>query len=117
MIVKKAGGKIYGAQLTAVECKAMNIEINKQIAENERKHMMEVDALVLWVLKEQLGFGPVRLKRFYMGFAPAVNALLERYEMGVDDLPWLTTKKLADEGIDLEQWYAEARNNDKESGK
>lgn len=58
MIVKKAGGKIYGAQLTAAERKAMNIEINKQIAENEHKHMMEVDALVLWELHVQLGFGP-----------------------------------------------------------
>lgn len=108
MIVKKAGGKIYGAQLTAAERKAMNIEINKQIAENERKHMMEVDALVLWELHVQLGFGPTRLKRFYMGFASALNSLLRRYEMGVDDAPWLTQRKLQEMGIDLEEWYKEA---------
>ena len=33
MVVKKVGGKVYGAVLTAAEKKAMNIEIEKQLAE------------------------------------------------------------------------------------
>ena len=31
MVVKKAGGKIYGAVLTAAEKKAMNMEIERQL--------------------------------------------------------------------------------------
>lgn len=38
MVVKKAGGKIYGAVLTAAEKKAMNMEIERQLAEYTRKH-------------------------------------------------------------------------------
>lgn len=38
MIVKKAGGKVYGAVLISAERRAMNIEINKQIVEVEKKY-------------------------------------------------------------------------------
>lgn len=39
MHVKKAGGKVYGAILTAAEKKAMDIEIQKELAEYDRKHI------------------------------------------------------------------------------
>lgn len=39
MRVKKAGGKVFGAVLSAAEKKAMDIEINRQIVEADgRKH-------------------------------------------------------------------------------
>ena len=37
MMVKKAGGKIYGAVFTAAEKKAMEMEINRQIIFPEEK--------------------------------------------------------------------------------
>lgn len=61
MVVKKAGGKIYGAVLTAAEKKAMNMEIERQLAEYTRKHEVELNAMILYVLHEQLGFGEQRL--------------------------------------------------------
>lgn len=108
MIVKKSGGRVFGAALTAAERKAMSIEINKQIAENDRKHAIEVDALILWELRVQLGLGPVRLKRFYEGFTQKYEELLKRYELGKDDMPWLMTEQLKRDGIDVEQWYEES---------
>ena len=62
MIVKKAGGKVYGADLTAAERKAMNIEIQKQLAEYTRKHALEIEWRFLWYLHEEYGFGLRRLK-------------------------------------------------------
>ena len=56
MVVKKAGGKIYGAVLTSAEKKAMNMEIERQLAEYTRKHEVELNAMILYVLHEQLGF-------------------------------------------------------------
>ena len=53
MKVKKAGKRVFGAVMSAAEKKAM--EIQRQLAEYDRKHIREIDALVLWELREQLG--------------------------------------------------------------
>lgn len=53
MRVKKAGGKVFGADLTAAERKAMNLEIQRQLAEYDRKHANELDIwLCTYKLKE-----------------------------------------------------------------
>lgn len=110
MIVKKAGGKIIGAQLTSAERKAMNIEIENQLAEYTRKHALEIDAMFLWFLHrhEKFKLGPKRLKEVFMDFAPLIDELCDRYEMHNegDDI-WLCTQKLKDIGVDLEELIKE----------
>lgn len=54
---------MFGASLTAAEKKAMDLEIQRELAEYDRKHLAEMDALILWVLHEQFGFGAKRLAR------------------------------------------------------
>ena len=107
MIVRKANGKIYGAELTAAEKKAMNLEIQRQLAEYDAKHILEIDALVLWQLHEQLGFGPKRLKKFFSAFNPAIDALTKRYELEDEAQVWLCTYQLQNYGIDLKKWENE----------
>lgn len=104
MIVKKSGGQIFGAHLTAAERKAMNLEIQRQLAEYDLKHELEIEALILWTLHDQFGFGPTRLKRFYDRFNSAVKALVSRYELEDTDDIWLCTHKLKEIGVDLENW-------------
>lgn len=108
MLVKKSGGKVFGATFTADEKKAIDMEVRRLMAEYDRKNAMEIDAIVLWQLHTQLGFGPVRLKKFFEGFRPAAKALLERYEMAESDQVWLQTHELKEIGVDLEEWYKEA---------
>lgn len=108
MVVKKAGGKVYGAVLTAAEKKAMNIEIEKQLAEYTRKHEVELNAMILYVLHEQLGFGEQRLRRFFDRFSVEIDALIRYYEMEDEDVEWLCTKKLLEIGIDVAAWCAAA---------
>lgn len=48
MRIKKAGGKVYGADFTAAERKAMNLEIQRPPAEYSRKYANEIDAIILW---------------------------------------------------------------------
>lgn len=43
MRIKKAGGKIFGAVLSAAEKKAMDMEINRQIVEAWNKERKEPD--------------------------------------------------------------------------
>ena len=109
MRVKKYKGKVFGADLTAAEKKAMDIEIKRQLAEYERNHAIELEAIILWVLHEQLGFGEKRLRRFHDGFAPEIDALLKRYEMDDSDTVWLCTHKLKEYGLDIEQWNKEVK--------
>ena len=107
MIVKKSGKNIFGADLTNVEQKALNIEINRQIAENTRKHELEIEAVVIRQLRRLTGWGERRLKRFYDEFDIEIDKLLKAYEMGDEDAPWLCTRELKEEGIDIHEWYNE----------
>ena len=99
MKVKKAGKRVFGAVMSAAEKKAMDMEIQRQLA--------EIDALVLWELREQLGFGNKRLKKFYDNFSRGIEALIRRYEMEQGDDVWLCTYKLKEIGCDLEKWEKE----------
>ena len=101
MRVKKSGKYIYGADLSAAEKKAMDIEIIRQLAEYTKKHEQELAAVVLWELHAQLGFGNDRLKKFYDNFIPALDNLIKRYEMEDGDEAWLCTQKLKDYGFDI----------------
>lgn len=112
MRVKKSGKKIFGAYLTADEKKAMDIEIKRQLAEFDKKHEMEIDALILWTLHEEFGFGEKRLKQFFDVFGKAIDELVKRYEFDDSDKIWICTEKLKDYGVDLDVW-AKERNEKK----
>lgn len=107
MQIKKSGGKIYGAELTAAERKAMQMEIQRQFAEFNRKDTIELDAIVLWILHVRFGFGPKRLREFYECFVQGINDLIARYELEDEDKVWLCTHLLKEKGIDVEKWNDE----------
>ncbi len=118
MQLKKAGGRVYGATFTAAEKKAMNMEIQRQMAEYDIKNIHEVDAMILWRLHTMFGFGPDRLKKFYHAFGKDVKALIKRYELEDSDDIWLCTHMLKEYGIDLEEWEREEKlegDNDEQS--
>lgn len=110
MIVKQSGKIILGAELNPREQKALDIEIRKAAAEMARKHADEVDAMVLWWLRQKLGFGYERLKSFHHDFATDYFALCDRYEMDLEeDQIWLCSHKLKeyDSRIDIRAWNDE----------
>ena len=111
--IKKIGGKIFGVTFSRTEQaaieQAVEDEAREKLAEFDRRNAREIDALILYSLRRQLGFGVRRLRRFYDGFSRELNALIRRYEMEQGDGVWLCTRMLRDElGIDLEQWEREA---------
>lgn len=109
MKIKKSGKKIFGAIFSTAEKKAMQMEIQRQTAEYDRKNQLELCAKVLWVLHEEFGWGPGRLKRFFDIFDPAIDELLERYEFEDEDRLWVCTYKLKQAGVDVEKWFEERR--------
>lgn len=111
MQVRKSGKIILGAKLSRDEEKALNIEIQKRIAELDRNNTDEVDAIILWVLWDKFDFTPEQLRKFYEEFNPSLNALADRYEMTDNgDEIWLATYKLKDKlGIDIHAWNDKIR--------
>lgn len=88
---------------------AMEDAINKQIAEADAKYCNEVDAVVLWTLHRELGFGPTRLRRFWEALYQNHNEMVKRYEMS-GEYPWICTYKLKEIGVDVEAWNKELSN-------
>ena len=115
MRVKQYKNKIFGADLTAKERLAMNIEINRQIVEADRKYTNDIDAVMLYTLHVHLGFGKKRLRRFWEAFQEEHKALIEYYQMP-DGGVWLCQRKLKGIGVDVEEWNKEV-NNDNETEK
>jgi len=109
---KKTGKKIFGVYFTDEEQRVINEEIDRQwkeaTIEYDKKHQIEICALVLWVLYEHFGFREKRLKRMFTHFDKYVNDMLKHYQMtGPDDDIWLCTRQLLDAGYDLNAWAKE----------
>ena len=115
MKIKKAGGKVFGAVLTAAEKKAMEMEINRQIVEADRRYADDIDAMVLYTLHAYLNFGKKRLRKFYNAFSAEHDRLIQHYQMP-DDYTWLCKEMLKRIGVDVEAWNRERR-EPKEAGK
>ena len=101
----------YNGGMTAEQRKIMKAEIRRELAEHDRKHAYEIDAIVLWVLMDVFGFGEKRLKRYFDEFGKQLNALIKYYEMNEEDEAWLCSDKLKQAGIDLDKWEAEKNEN------
>ena len=106
-LFKRSGKTIFGCQFNQKEQEALEREVRSQLAEWSRKNTMEIDAMFLWFMHEEFGFGMKRLRRVYFGFRPYMEQLAKRYDMKGSDTPFLCTKKLLDEGVDREQWDKE----------
>lgn len=113
MKVRKLYGKPYGVDLTAAERKAMQLEINRQIAEKDEKYQEDIDAMVLYVLLSRYGWKRKRLRKFWKAFIEEHKALRDYYHMDdPGDNVWLAHRKLKEIGVDIHQWYKEDENND-----
>lgn len=111
---KRVGGRIFDVGFNAKEQEAIDREIKAQLAEYDRKHMREVDAIVLLELRRLYGFGIKRLRDFYFDFGKEINSLISRYELTEDDAVWLATYKLKEIGINLEEWEKELNSHEAE---
>lgn len=106
MQVKKSGGKIIGAHMTNAEKKAMDMEIRRQMAEFDRENADNVDAMILWHLHEEFGWGKKRLMKFYETFSARMKEMQDYYEFEEEKMPWLYTEKLKRYGIDIRELNA-----------
>ena len=91
--------------LTNKERKAIEREVNKQTAENVKNLSVNLQALVLWNLREQLGWGKKLLLRFQKAFLPKLKELEQFYLCNdAAELEFVCLYKLKNEvGIDVKE--------------
>jgi hypothetical protein len=107
MYVRKLSGRVIGAELTATEKRAMDIEIGKVFAEYDRKNTTEIDAIVLFLVAKHFDADADKLKEVYNDFISQIEALADRYELEDEDNPWLYTQLLKQIGVDIDAWRKE----------
>lgn len=113
MKIKSYKGKVFGAELTAAEKKAMNIEINRQIVKRDEQYAADIDAMVLYTLMAHYGWKKKRLKKFWNAFIEEHKALREFYQMNEPgDNEWLAHKMLLKNGVNIHEWYKEENKNE-----
>ena len=116
MRVRKHNGKVYGADFSAAERRAVELEVGRMIAEANEQNVLNIDALVLYTLFAHYGWKKDRLHKFWLAFGQEHTELCDRYRMyGVGDNTWLAKKKLEEIGVDLTEWYKEIKQNETES--
>ncbi len=108
MRVKIYKGKVFGAELTSAEQKAMNIEINRQTLIKDKLYAADIDALMLYALMKHKGWKKKRLKAFWKAFNSEHKALREHYKMNEPgDNEYLAHRELKKIGVDINEWYKE----------
>ncbi len=113
MRIKQYKGKVFGAELTAAEKKAMNIEINRQLVERDKQYAADIDAMVLYTLMAHYGWKKKRLKRFWDAFISEHKTLRDFYDMNEPgDNEWLAHRMLKEIGVDIQEWYKEEQSNE-----
>lgn len=88
---------------------AMVHEINQQILEKDKEYQLDIDTMVLWSLKQFAGWGPKKLRAFYLFMMKEHLRMREFYEL--DDL-YPERHKLKEKGVDIEAWYSELFDED-----
>lgn len=90
--------------LTNRERKALEAEINRQTAQNVKNLSLNLQALVLWQLHEQEGWGKKKLLRFQKRFLPMIQELQRFYELeNASETDFVCRYKPKNEvGIDVE---------------
>lgn len=89
-------------KLTRQERTALEREVDRQLVRNLENLMVDIMALMLWQLHNQLGFGKERLLKFHTGFREGLKELNAHYQMGKEDRIFLCKHELKQIGVDLD---------------
>ena len=87
--------------------RTIDIEVRKTFAEYDKNNVSEIEAMTLWAMREEFGFGKKNLHRFYVNFKKKLDNLIKRYQMEDKDMDWLCTRQLKEYGIDIDEWRRE----------
>ena len=85
---------------------AIKAEAVKQVYEARERLFHDMDAVIMWTLHEEFGFGEKRLKRFFNAFVKTYRQLQDFYELG-NETSFVCKEKLKQIGVDVDAWNKE----------
>lgn len=95
--------KVRIPKLTCAQKAEIADEARRQIDRIMPMVVQNVEAIILWQLHEQYGFGKRRLMRFFDATVPMMEGMLSCYNFKTDeDAIWLCKHNLKEIGIDLD---------------
>lgn len=108
VLQKRKGGKKMNAfvpRLSSKERKEIEREVRLQTAQNVKNLSLNLQAIVLWNVHEQLGFGQKRLIEFQRTFLPLIKQLQDFYMAeDAEETEFILLYKLKNEvGVDVRE--------------
>ena len=95
---------IVPRKLSNREMQALDGSIREQIGQHIGKLKGNIEAIVLWELHEQYGFGAKRLEAFLEGFQPALQELMNFYGVeGTEEVEFACIHNLKSIGFDTDK--------------
>ena len=95
---------ILPRKMSNAEMKALDGSIREQISVHVGLLKGNIEAIVLWQLHEQFGFGTKRLEAFLEGFQPALQELKAFYDVdGQEDTELACIHNLKSIGFDTDK--------------
>lgn len=99
--------RIYNNQPNAAQRKVLRAECVKEFDTLLENFNHDVMVQLLYLFHFKYGFGQKRLKQLNKDIAQALEGLHARYELSVNDTAWLCEKKLAEDGINIDELLKE----------
>lgn len=99
--------RIYNNQPNAAQRKVLRAECVKEFDTLLENFNHDVMVQLLYLFHFKYGFGQKRLKQLNRDIAQALEGLHARYELSVNDTAWLCEKKLAEDGINIDELLKE----------
>ena len=91
---------------TSKEKKILDNVIRREMLRLDNQLSRDSDALILWVLHQEFGFGKERLLRFWRANFTNHKELCDRYALGDDSVGWICRKILIEMcGVDVDELY------------
>lgn len=95
---------IIPRKMTNAEMKALDDSIREQIGQNIGKLKGNIEAIVLWQIHEQYGYGAKKLEAFLEGFQPALQELMNFYGVeSTEDVEFACVHNLKSIGFDTDK--------------
>lgn len=99
--------KVRYNRITNKQHQDIHSEVTKEFAKHLKTYNREAAMQVLHILHFDFGFGQARLQRFADKLTEMQAYQKERYELPDSDTPWLCEKQLTEDGINVEELFAE----------
>lgn len=99
--------RITKNQPNAAQRKVLKAECVKEFDTLLENFNHDVMVQLLYLFHFKYGFGQKRLKQLNKDIAQALEGLHARYELSVNDTAWLCEKKLAEDGINIDELLKE----------